>query len=1075
MSGPFTDDSLPLLKRQFAREVKRNLFEAYLQPRRINISLVSTSTTSSAACPGGEAFEFVFSPNGHWVLALSSSRIYVIDTVSPKISIQRELKVLRRPVSAAILDDGSILAVLSSDHKVNVYDLTNLKAMHLRSVSLDNAPHVIALAPKGEVLAAAFDGGIEVHSLAKDVGAMDHRAIKSDRVDSLRFSNDGTMLLGTTRNSKDPNTVILSAPYSTDDHQEMPAADQISHLWTTQILFPNSSRDCSNATLLPNRSDGDVNWTFTYDKVFESFRAVRTDDLRNGTTYFTGPKPPGREGPRHTRKKLVPCTLPSSSSHGELVAAGFLGKDVWLYGVPEGLETAPVSQTDDPNSQGGSSAGSSTPSTGARSPAKSFTRGENAQLAKLPKWQVLVDKYRNVFARGRKVADISGVSAVCWVSHYGEGQESLSLKERLIIAAPGGLPGDPELEQDGFASVDGGRLLILDFDRTTGNGETEDVAFEVGNDTPELLEEENMDMETEVALARRRTIKRDPSKRLTVIDALASAPRLPSIPPMPGVAPTANAIANANATSVARGLPTRTGGDGSISQTEAAAIPLPEEGLSIEEAAEAFDGPYSQMQPRSRTSLYQSATAVAANRERYPQRPRIVDEAAPRFRRPGDRTELPHESDADHWVPPPPPYAPKAERPLPEELRITLLPRTTELNRTEASRRTGPRRATTMYDQIPANSSTRRVTPLSDRPGRSVRHNSSDAAFPGPRIHRRVSDSVSPSSGGVSPLRTDFSFGDELSEPSIASRRPSTLSSSRRPMSAVIGRVAPSFRRPNAARLTSPISPDSQPPMPIRRAVTQSVSLPPSPTRGPRNERPRSPLTLTGANLQQRLEYPLPPAPTNSSVESLNRRYNVQPPPSIPVRSSEPSAYQEHQRNILATSSNMPSAQQRTNLHNRSRQAPAPRINPPNLHNDQGYPIPAPPRGALGAAGSPSSSPMHSPSRSLSQRNVFARSSPALLRPAPRRLDTIDSVSSFISRSRTRSASRPHTAERRPSSSGLQAHQNLGPTLRLDRASTDPFQKKSLFGKSKRGKRQKAVTDGVNLEGNGKGGKCIIM
>ena len=489
VGGPFTEESLPKLKGQFAREVKRNLFEAYLQPRRTLVSLISTTTSSSAAIPGGEAFEFAFSPNGHWVLALSSSRVYVIDTASSKISVQRELKVLRRPISAAILDDGSILAVLSSDHRVNIYNIKSLEVKHLRVISLDEPPHAIALAPKGEVLAAAFDGGIELHSLAPSALASEHRAIKCDRVDALRFSGDGTVLMGTTKNSTNPNTVILSAPYYTEDHHHLPASEQISQLWTSQILFPNSSRDCSNAALLPNRSDGDTNWTFTYDKVFESFRAVRTDDLRNGTTYFTGPRPPKRDGSRNPRKKLAPCTLPTPSAHGELVAAGFLGQEVWLYGVPEGLDTTAVTQTDDPNAQSASSSGHGTPSGGTMSPSTSLTRGEAAELTRLPKWQVLVDKYRNVFVKGRRVAEISGVSGVCWVSREQEKPGSPSLGERLIIFAPGGIPGDPELEQDGFASVDGGRLIILDFDRTSRDGMIEEITFEVGNAVPELLEE----------------------------------------------------------------------------------------------------------------------------------------------------------------------------------------------------------------------------------------------------------------------------------------------------------------------------------------------------------------------------------------------------------------------------------------------------------------------------------------------------------------------------------------------------------------------------------------------------------
>ena len=1063
------------MKRQFAHEVKRNLFEAFLQPKRTLVSLISTTTTSSTAFPGAEAFDFCFSPNGHWVLALSSSRIYVIDTVSPKISVQRELKALRRPVSAAILDDGSTLAVLSVDHQVNVYDLASLKVKHIRGVSLENPPHAIALAPKGEVLAAAFDGGIEVHSLASDAVGLDHRVIKCDRVDSLIFSSDGTMLLGTTKNSKNPNTVILSAPYYTEEQQELPVSEQISHLWTSQILFPNSSRDCSNATLLPYRSDGDASWTFTYDKVFESFRAVRTDDLRNGTTYFTGPKPPSRHGPRNTRKKLTPCTLPASSDHGELVAAGFLDTEVWLYGVPEGLDISTVSQTDDANSQTGSSAGPSTPSSAPKSPARDFTRGEAAELTRLPKWQVLVDKYRNVFAKGRRIAKISGVSGVCWVSRKHERLGLRSLGERLVIAAPGGIPGDPELEQDGFASVDGGRLVILDFDRTADEGMVEEITFELGNDTPELLEESNIDIETEVALVRQRTVKREATSRATAVDVLASQPPMPPMPPMPSLAPTANALANTHAPA-ARSLPSAT-------QAE----PFPErgssenspsgEGLSLEEASEAFDGPYSHTQPRSRTSLHRSATAVAANRQRNPQRPRIIDEGGLRFRRAGDRTELPHESDADNWVPPPPPYTAKSDRPLPEELRITLLPRTTpELPAQRERPGVGcgrPRRARTIYEDPTPITASRRVSSFPTRPSLPLRQRSSDASMPNLQSQRSVSDSRPQTSAAVSPLNSmGFSFGDEPSESSIKSRRPWNTSS-RRPMSAFVGRMTTSLRRPNASTLP-PLVP--LPLMPQRTTQTHSISLPPSPFRN--NESPSSPLTLTGSNLQQRLEYPLPPAPTNSSVESLNRRYSgARAAPN--AAQSEPSAYQQHAQDLNSIAASMPSAQQLANLQDRSRQPPTSRLQVPGLVTQGGYPIPAPPRGALGAAGSPTSTPLHSPSRSLSNRNSFARSSPALLRPTPRRLDTIESVSSFISRPGTRSGQRSRSRDLTTTGSGGHGRsQSLGPALRLDRAPSEGAQRKGLFGgrrKKGRGRGEQSGNDGVVGDGGGKGNKCVIM
>ncbi|KAL6714166.1 hypothetical protein ACLMJK_008660 [Lecanora helva] len=1062
IGGPFTDDSLPLLKRQFAWEVKRNLFEAYLQPRRTLVSLISTTTTSSAAFPGGEAFDFAFSPNGHWVLGLSSSRIYVIDTVSPKVSVQRELKVLRRPVSAAILDDGSTLAVLSCDQEVNIYTLANLEVHHLRSVTLDNPPHIIALAPKGEVLAAAFDGGIEVHSLTSNTLETDHRAIKCDRVDALRFSNDGTMLLGTTKNSKYPNTVVLSAPYYTDDHLDLPASDQISHLWTSQILFPNTSRDCSNATLLPHRSDGEANWTFTYDRVFESFRAVRTNDLRNGTTYFTGPKHPNRNVPKSMRKKLTPCTLPSSSDCGELVAAGFLGREVWLYGIPEGLDSSNVSQSDEAGSESSSSARPSTPRSGLGTPRRSFTRGEAAELAGLPKWQVLVDKHHNAFAKGRQIAEIPGVSGMCWVKRRHGLQRPYSLAERLVIAAPGGISGDAELEQEGLATVDGGRLVILDFDRATTDGTTEELRFEVGDNAPELLEEFSRDMDTEVALARRRTVKRELRPGATVADVLASAPPMP---PMPSVAPTANAIANATS-STARDYITHAQGS-SIPQGSENANGSPGEGLSLDEASEAYGGSYSHTQPRSRSSLYRSATAVAANRQRNPNAPRIIEQAEVRYRRPGDRTELPHESDADNWVPPPPAYTPNADRPLPEELRMTLLPRNIEPVTRERFRNDRPRRASTLHENTPGITDERRSSPLLERPSMSTRQRSAEAATPNQQSRRSVSDAFPSGSDTVSPLSAVGSpFGEERGNSSTIGRRPSTAGSSTRPMSAFVGSITSSLRRPSVSRLTSPISPERRP------QTSHSISLPPSPTR---NESPSSPITLTGANLQQRLEYPLPPAPTNSSVESLHRRHNIPNETPLPARNPEPSAYQE--MNAIAAS--MPSAQQLINLNNRSRQPPpAPaRRQPSSISSPSGYPLPAPPRGALGAAGNQ----VRPASRFLSstQRNSFARSSPALLRPTTRRLDTIESVSSFISRVRSRSKSRDlHTAG---SGNARRSSHSIGPALVLDRVQTDGREregKRSFFsrkGKREKGRRRGDEGDEGGMVGTEKGGKCAVM
>lgn len=969
------------------REVKRNLFEAYLRPRQTVVSLTSSTTSSSASFPGGEAFDFTFSPNGHWTLALSSSRIYVLDTISPRISVQRELKVLRRPVSAAILDDGSILAVMSADRKVNMYDLSNGRLKHLRTIILDNPPHTIALSPKGEVLAAAYNGGIELHSLAPNALATERRSVKSDYIDSLAFSKDGTMLLGTTHHSANPSTVVLSAPFYDETNQELPASDVVSHMWTSQILFPNSSRDCSHATLLPDHAEGDANWTCTYDRVFESFRAVRTDDLRNGTTYFTGPKRRRGTNPRGSKTNLIPCTLPATTDHGELVAAGFLAKDIWLYGVPESLDTVTVQQDGDsasntrPNSR----------SSSGRSPAISQTRGESAELRRQPQWQILVDKNRNVLVKGRKVAEVSGVSGVKWVHHQHSEKGSRSVAERLLVSAPGGVSGPSDIEDDDYASVDGGRLIILDFDRDISDGKIEQLHFEVGCVKPELLEEQDMDIEAEVDIIRQRTTRQRIG--VSVADALASAPELPTqasiVTTLPSTSP-----------------PTASADDPLVPRnTGRGRVPAsPVEGLSLEEASQVFDGPYSHTQPRSRTSLYRSATAVAANRERNPSRIALPASGQVQYRRPDGRGELPHESDADNWVPPPPVYTPNPERPLPDYLRQTLMPRQKELERRRSRSTDSPRRASTIHENQSFALPQRRIISSPDRP-----HNPPQRSDTVSTLHsRHVSplDHHASQAEPVSPTSTmGFSFPTASSETSSSSQYTSPATPSRRPVSAFVGRFRPGHQKSLTARLSSPISP-----IPLNGAEERrlsgsmrSVSLPSSPIRTNfQSSRPTNRLTLSGANLQSRLEYPLPPPPEGSE-------------PATPTRLDTSHGFQGSsvdQPCIPAhelTIPDLPSAEQLANLHNRychTPTSPSSRTMPASIRTSGDGPTPRPPRAALGAAGSPTSLVNERRRLSISQRNSFAASSPALLRPTAHRLETIQSISSVLSQHRTRSNSR---------------------------------------------------------------------
>lgn len=658
------DEDLPRLRRLFAKETKRNLFEAYLRPRETVIKLISNSISSSS-CPGGEGMQFSPSPRGHHVLAYNSSRIYVLDVRGKDIDVKREFKILRRPVSTCIKDDGSMLAVLSSEMQVDLYDLEQSPPRRIQSLILDHAPRTIALSPCGSVLAAAYEGGIEVSLVNPGALPTDRRAVKCDGVDSLSFSFDGTQILGTTVHSSPPNTVILTAPYYDPGNQM--ADESISALWTTSILFPNTSRDCSHAVLLQDSGQEEASWTFTYDRSFETFRAVRIDDLRNGTTYFTGPKPdPGSQA------KLTPCTLPAATFHGDLVSAGFQGKDIWLYGVPEDLDAVPEfgPATADGAS---SSAGLGRRSSGPPSRSSSSRAQENPRV---PQWQVLCDKLRNTFVWGAKIAELDGVGTVKWVAGFGE----TSAQERLVIAARGISPGKSIVEEDDIDFIDGGRVILLDFDYSTEDGVRTEIEIEVGTKEPEVLEEEQRDIDTEVAIVRRRTVAQKRGDRSVLIRAATSAASrdnhlrpVPPMPPMPArpAMPQPREEPEAGNDDDDPLVPRRVGAAPRISVQEPTLPSARGSGetasmIEEEEAEEAVEAPYSHDGPRSTNTLRRAATAAAMNRRRNPQPPA----AGPvEYRRADGRREHPHESDADNWVPPPPPYQKEDPGDLPAFLR----------------------------------------------------------------------------------------------------------------------------------------------------------------------------------------------------------------------------------------------------------------------------------------------------------------------------------------------------------------------------------------------------------------------
>lgn len=587
------------------------MFEVFLRPRRTLVKLISTSISSSTAFPQGEAFRFFFSANGHMILCMTSSRIIVLDVTSDPVVVRHELKTWRRPLSATILDDGSLLAVVSSRHQVNIYSLSNGEAKHIQVLALNDVPRTLALSPTGGVLAIAYNSGIEVYALGEGVLTDERRAVRCAGVDSISFSSDGTMILGSSMDCERNVLVTITVPYSTETDASLPLREVQTRLWTTQILFPDTIQGYSHASLLPLHAEGDGGWFLGHDCHISAFRAARINNPSSGTPYFVNP-----ELADDSREPL-PFMAPTADSKGELVALGFQECSVWLYGVPSRLDIAPPFSLALESYVNGT-----TQSTGSPGSQNSYTRLQERITRP------------NVLQNGRKVIDMPGINAACWV-----GQPHPVVGSRLVAVAPGGINLPTIGDED--VPVDSGRVLILDFERAPKDGEISELEIEIGEAAPTLLQEPNSSMDTEVELERRRTrLHRGnaPALRLRT-SARASHP------------PAASRDHKLPSSTSENPVSTEPGNDNETGST----TQFPEI-------------PYDNTQPRSRDTLQRAATAAATTRGRY--NPRYSHDPT-RVRR---EQLIPHESDADNWVPPPPPYTREPDAPLPDYLRQTLLP-----------------------------------------------------------------------------------------------------------------------------------------------------------------------------------------------------------------------------------------------------------------------------------------------------------------------------------------------------------------------------------------------------------------
>ncbi|GAB1206623.1 hypothetical protein APSETT445_005313 [Aspergillus pseudonomiae] len=624
-SDEVTSDDLAILKLKFGAEIRRNAFEVFLRPHQTLVKLISTSMSSSTAFPHGEAFRFAFSPGAQLVLCISSSRIVVLDVASGSAVVRHELKTWRRPLNATILDDGSLLAVVSSSHQVNIYSLSNEEARHVQNIKLNDVPQALALSPTGGVLAIAYTDRIEVYAIGEGTLATERRAVRCAGVDSIAFSSDGVMLLGSSSDSQNTSLVTITVPFYTEPVTDISAREAHTRMWTTQILFPEIIQSYSHACLLPLHTEGDGSWILGFDKEAAAFRAIGANNVNSGTVYFVSPTS------GNGLQESPPIMLPTVDCTGELAALGFQDSGLWVYGIPDRLDIAPSSTL-----AAALCASDNGPSHRAE---EMVSLPDNAQRLQhsIAKSKMLI--------RGHKMSDMSGITAACWVRHA----DAPADHRRLVAVAPGGISPPTIGEED--VPVDGGRVLLLDFERSPKDGSSTEISIEIGETEPKMLHEPNTSLDTEVELERRRTrLHRGNSSYRARTVARESYPAAISMSQSPPL------IIRRNSSYFS--VSSNDIGDGDTP-------PLP-------------DTPYDNTQPRSRDTLRRAATAAATSRTRYNPRYRDESRRVLEARPVPPIFQVPHESDADNWVPPPPPYTREPDAPLPEYLRRTLLPSRTE-------------------------------------------------------------------------------------------------------------------------------------------------------------------------------------------------------------------------------------------------------------------------------------------------------------------------------------------------------------------------------------------------------------
>jgi hypothetical protein len=531
------------------------------RPRIHVIKLFSNTVTASAGFPQGEAFGFAMSPSGRRIAAYNSARLYILQTAALPVGISQDYALKRRPLAVEITDETSTIAILADDHTVNIYTAGAQGLRRTRTITLDYPSNCIALAPAGGLLAVAYEGGVEIFSLDPNALPTDRRAVRSTRMDRLSFSEDGASLLGTTTRINVSSTVVVNVPIFPAAPNGVPTADELKEAWCSELLHPENVRNSSHATFLREGGTTCNERLFAWNGVVDTFGILSVNNLEYGNIDFPVVISPPLSTCGGLGAAMNSC--PAVDEDGDTVAMIVNDRTVRLYIVPpKGTPAA------------------------ANIEAHSIDHELDAGY-------------------GCPFADVKWVYNP--VSAEGSLQSQTRIKGRLLVTSPGGIVENGMSAEETFEDIEGGRIILFDFDPQFAGQPGKTFNLTLGKGTPQLLDEEPVSVADQVALVRRRTVNQSRKGNL-------------SSKPV--------ALGRSATTLGSRRLSRQdTSGEGTdrhsmihrSSMLSTGSI-QPERRLSLVDVAEgeelplAVDEPYAQSAPRSHVSLQRAATNAQRHR-----------------------------------------------------------------------------------------------------------------------------------------------------------------------------------------------------------------------------------------------------------------------------------------------------------------------------------------------------------------------------------------------------------------------------------------------------------------------------